>query len=91
MKPIKFPDYLIIHIKRFEEHNNAYRKIKKSLEYPLEINMDEYCNKPWARLGKFNLTGVINHKGKTIESGHYISFSKRFDGSWWYCNDAEIR
>jgi hypothetical protein len=33
------------------------------MEYPLEIDMDEYCNKPWARLGKFNLIGIINHKG----------------------------
>ena len=90
MKPIKFPDYLIIHLKRFEEYKNEYRKIKKSIEYPLEMDMDEYCNKPWASLGKFNLCGVINHKGKTMEGGHYLSFSKRFDGSWWYCNDSQI-
>lgn len=90
MKPIKFPEFLIINIKRFEQYNNAYRKIKKPLEYPLEINMDEYCNKPWARLGKFNLVGIINHKGKTIESGHYVAFTKRFDGHWYHCNDSTV-
>mmetsp|Transcript_26156 Transcript_26156/g.25335 ORF Transcript_26156/g.25335 Transcript_26156/m.25335 type:complete len:115 (+) Transcript_26156:1698-2042(+) len=90
MKPIKFPELLIIHIKRFEEFNQTYRKIKKPIEYPLEISMDEYCNKPWARLGKFNLIGLVSHKGKTLESGHYVAFTKRQDGIWYNCNDDTV-
>jgi len=50
--------------------------------------MGEYCNKPWDRLGKFNLIGLVNHKGKTLESGHYVSFTKRLDGNWYHCNDS---
>lgn len=77
MKPIKIPDYLIIQLKRFEKTADSYKKIKTKLEYPMTIDMEEYLNKPWARLGKFHLWGVVMHKGKSIECGHYVSFTKR--------------
>ena len=77
------PGYLIIHLKRFEEVDQKYSKNSKSVEYPLSIDMDEYCNSPWERLGKFKLMGLILHKsqhGNGMEGGHYQAFSRRLDG-----------
>lgn len=69
----------------------SLKKIKKQMEYPLSFDMNEYCDRPWDRLGRFNLIGVIMHKGESIESGHYVSLTKRTpEGSWWYCNDAQV-
>ena len=40
-KFLKLPQYMIIHLKRFEEQNQSLKKIKKSMEYPLQMDMDE--------------------------------------------------
>ncbi len=35
------PRYLIIHLKRFEESEQGFKKNKKPIEYPMQMDMDE--------------------------------------------------
>lgn len=55
------------------------------------ICLYSYCNQPWEKLGKYNLIGLILHKGNSLEFGHYQAITKRLDGKWWFCNDSEIK
>lgn len=55
------------------------------------MDMDDYANQLWDRLGKYELIGLILHKGKNMECGHYNALTRRLDGSWWFCNDSEIK
>lgn len=70
--------------------DRTFKKIKKPLEYPLNFDMSEYCNKPRMNLGKFNLVGVIVHLGTAMENGHYTVFTRRYNNKWWYCNDSNV-
>ena len=38
----------------------------------------------------YELCGVINHLGTTVNCGHYISFVKR-DVTWYKCDDATVQ
>ena len=79
-KIIKMPRFLIIQVKRFE---NQLKKVTDPIEYPLEFDMDEVCNKPWKELGKFSLVGLICHKdSKSINKGHYVAIVKRYEGMY---------
>ncbi|CDW89095.1 ubiquitin carboxyl-terminal hydrolase family protein [Stylonychia lemnae] len=91
-KFINLPRYLVLHLRRFEENEQSqFIKNKKPIDYPLEMDMDDYCNQAFEKLGKFSLIGAVLHKGKTLESGHYNCITKRLDGDWWFCNDSEIQ
>lgn len=37
------PQYLIVHVKRFEEsiEDGGFKKIRKSIKYPLQLKFDE--------------------------------------------------
>lgn len=37
---------------------------------------------PPAPTGFFSLVAMLTHKGRTADSGHYVSFVKQADGSW---------
>jgi len=87
---VKLPDYLIIHLRRFEESEKGLKKNKNPIEYPLEIDMSRFCSKSWANQGKFQLIGLIIHKGNSLGEGHYVALSRRNDGKWYYCNDAQV-
>ena len=30
-----------------------------------------------------NLSSVIVHKGANLDEGHYVTFKRRFDNTWW--------
>lgn len=40
--------------------------------------------------GKYELTGVLTHKGRSADSGHYVSWVKQHDGSWVLFDDDEL-
>jgi ubiquitin C-terminal hydrolase len=35
--------------------------------------------------------GVVVHKGRSLEEGHYTAVVRRLDGAWWFCNDADVQ
>lgn len=40
--------------------------------------------------GKYDLIGVLTHKGRSADSGHYVSWVKQDDGSWIQFDDDEM-
>mmetsp|Transcript_18136 Transcript_18136/g.50816 ORF Transcript_18136/g.50816 Transcript_18136/m.50816 type:complete len:526 (+) Transcript_18136:3-1580(+) len=40
-----------------------------------------------AQTGKFELVGVLTHKGRSADSGHYTAWTKQADGNWVLFDD----
>lgn len=38
---------------------------------------------------KYSIFAIIVHTGRSIRSGHYISFIKRFN-KWYFCDDESV-
>ncbi|MBC83407.1 MAG: hypothetical protein CL454_00940 [Acidimicrobiaceae bacterium] len=68
----KWPRHLIIHWKRF---GNNGRKISTRIPTPLAFK-------------HYELVGMVNHAGRSPESGHYTACVRCPDRNWWLCNDA---
>ena len=82
----KFPQILIIHIKRFK---NEIEKNEEKIEFPEEIDLSKYNNK--GILGKYTLNSAVFHQG-TLISGHYTSIVKYMPtNQWLLCNDTKVR
>ena len=80
-----------MHIKRFEEGDNGIMvKNKKGISYGHDVNLSEFTDKAWGKDSFYDLIGLIVHKGKTLERGHYVSLTKRSDNNWYYCNDSQV-
>jgi ubiquitin carboxyl-terminal hydrolase 14 len=39
--------------------------------------------------GFYDLVGVLTHKGRSADSGHYVSWVKQEDGSWTEFDDEK--
>ena len=82
----KFPQILIIHIKRFK---NEVEKNEERIEFPEEINLSKYNNK--GNLGLYSLNSAVFHQG-TLISGHYTAIFKYMpNNKWIFCNDAKTK
>lgn len=40
--------------------------------------------------GKYELCGVLTHKGRSADSGHYVSWVKQSDNSWIQFDDDQL-
>jgi ubiquitin carboxyl-terminal hydrolase 14 len=40
--------------------------------------------------GRYELTGVLTHKGRSADSGHYVAWTKQADGKWVLFDDDEL-
>lgn len=82
-----WPDYLIIHLKRWEViyTMNDVKKEKLSDNFQFPVNF-----KPENSSISFDLIGVVVHEGNS-ESGHYTSIIHDTDENWYFCNDIEIQ
>ena len=82
----KFPQILIIHIKRFK---NEVEKNEEKIEFPEEIDLSKYNNK--GNSGKYSLNSAVFHQG-TLISGHYTSIFKYLPtNKWIFCNDTKVK
>lgn len=82
----KFPQILIIHLKRFK---SEVEKNEEIIEFPEEIDLTIFNNK--GNIGKYSLTSVVFHHG-TLISGHYTTICKYYPtGQWMFCNDKKIK
>ena len=82
----KFPQILIIHIKRFK---NEIEKNEEKIEFPEDIDLSRFNNK--GNIGKYKLNSVVFHQG-TLVSGHYTAIFKYLPtNQWLFCNDTKIK
>ncbi|KAJ6239751.1 ubiquitin carboxyl-terminal hydrolase [Anaeramoeba flamelloides] len=71
------PNYLILHLKRFEWDYNLMKrfKINTKFKFPQKLNFSKYFKLNAVNNQDYTLNGIIVHWG-TSESGHYYSLIK---------------
>lgn len=86
----KFPQVLVLHLKRFSPTERFRGKLSVVVEFPLSgLDMSPYAA---ARAGApvYNLYAVSNHSGTTY-SGHYTAYCKHpHTGDWHEYNDSRV-
>lgn len=87
IKAWSFPDYLIIHLKRF---SSSGTKITEHIDYPIDnLDLTPYITKEKGDPNNYiyELYAVNSHSG-SLNSGHYWSSCKNLDDNWYLYNDA---
>lgn len=77
---IEASDYLLIYLKRFVSVDNKLEKLQNTIQIDPTIMVNSSL---------YILVGSINHIGKNIDSGHYISFILD-EGNKYKCDDRSI-
>ena len=85
LKPRAWPRVLIINFKRWKTyfHNGVHRAEKLSTQ----INFEVLMRVPEGTL-PYHLRGVIEHHGTAANGGHYTSYVRSSNNSWYHCNDS---
>jgi ubiquitin C-terminal hydrolase len=95
------PKTLMIILKKYVNVGTRLMKINKMIQYSEILDIKEYyCGSDDA---KYELYGIVNHSGLSINSGHYYSFVREpqnniqnidekiiYGDEWYLCNDANI-
>uniref|UniRef100_A0A8C7Z2I2 Ubiquitin carboxyl-terminal hydrolase n=1 Tax=Oryzias sinensis TaxID=183150 RepID=A0A8C7Z2I2_9TELE len=86
----KFPQILVIHLKRFSDSNSRSSKLSTFVNFPLkELDLREFS----ADNGEhpvYNLYAVSNHTGNTL-GGHYTAYCRNPAlGEWYSYNDSRV-
>ena len=86
----KPPKNLIIHVKRFEYPSLKKDRVLISYEHVVDVGkfVSTQDGESTSSL-KYVLYGMIIHKGKEMDRGHYISLFKR-DERWYEFDDDKV-
>lgn len=88
----KFPQVLVLHLKRFSPTERFRGKLSVVVEFPLTgLDMSPFAAAPTAAAAAtYNLYAVSNHSGTTY-SGHYTAYCKHpYTGDWHEYNDSRV-
>jgi len=90
---VKWPQYLVIQLQRYEYTFDLQERIKLIHEYafPVSFDPDRFSQGSSSVPGgsTYSLSSVVIHEGDT-ESGHYFSVVRGEDNEWYICNDMSI-
>ena len=89
----KFPPVLTIHLKRFDFdlHRMCFAKIHDRLEFPAELNLDEFLDPTCREAGgggevivpnDYLLHSVLVHSGD-VNGGHYYAYIRPSESGYW--------
>ncbi|CAH1129661.1 unnamed protein product [Ceutorhynchus assimilis] len=86
----RFPQILVIHLKRFSPLERYKGKLNTLVEFPLEgLDLNHYAEEAQS-CPKYSLYAVSEHSG-TPYSGHYTAHCKNpIDGKWHEYNDSRV-
>lgn len=86
----KFPQILVLHLKRFSENRVRTSKLSTYVNFPLkELDMREFCSENIMN-AVYNLYAVSNHSGNTL-GGHYTAYCRNPAlGEWYSYNDSRV-
>ncbi|XP_054611860.1 ubiquitin carboxyl-terminal hydrolase 2-like [Dunckerocampus dactyliophorus] len=86
----KFPQILVLHLKRFSDSNIRASKLSTYVNFPLkELDLREFASESGERV-MYNLYAVSNHWGNTL-GGHYTAYCKNATvGEWYSYNDCRV-
>lgn len=90
------PQYLIIHLKRFNVSRGYFssRKNNSLVDFPIEgLDLSDYIRSEDFKSSVqpiYDLYAVSNHGGG-LDGGHYTAYGKNFmDNRWYYFNDSSV-
>ncbi|CAD8084673.1 unnamed protein product [Paramecium sonneborni] len=83
----KLPNQLIIHLNRFEFNHKKPIKLNTLIEFPLELDMGDYCVDQ--AISCYQLYAVAQHEGSSY-AGHYVALCKAQNNNWFMYNDEQI-
>uniref|UniRef100_A0A3P9M1N0 Ubiquitin carboxyl-terminal hydrolase n=1 Tax=Oryzias latipes TaxID=8090 RepID=A0A3P9M1N0_ORYLA len=86
----KFPQILVIHLKRFSDSNSRSSKLSTFVNFPLkELDLREFSADN-SEHPVYNLYAVSNHTGNTL-GGHYTAYCRNPAlGEWYSYNDSRV-
>ncbi|XP_077448981.1 ubiquitin carboxyl-terminal hydrolase 2-like [Stigmatopora argus] len=86
----KFPQILVLHLKRFSDSNVRASKLSTYVDFPLkELDLKEFASEGGDR-ALYHLYAVSNHWGNTL-GGHYTAYCKNATvGEWYSFNDSRV-
>ncbi|XP_023263432.1 ubiquitin carboxyl-terminal hydrolase 2-like [Seriola lalandi dorsalis] len=86
----KFPQILVLHLKRFSDSNNRSSKLSTYVNFPLkELDLREFASESSERV-VYNLYAVSNHTGNAL-GGHYTAYCRNPAlGEWYSYNDSRV-
>uniref|UniRef100_A0A672GMW6 Ubiquitin carboxyl-terminal hydrolase n=1 Tax=Salarias fasciatus TaxID=181472 RepID=A0A672GMW6_SALFA len=87
----KFPQILVLHLKRFSDSNVRANKLSTYVNFPLkDLDLREFSSESGER-PVYNLYAVSNHTGNTL-GGHYTAYCRNPAlGEWYSYNDSRYR
>ena len=88
------PPVIVFHLKRFD---TGYGKHNGSVDFHEILDVKPFTSDDYdlnvinknEKSTKYELIAVSEHIGGSIDSGHYVAYSKRED-KWYACNDSSI-
>ncbi|CAG5871128.1 ubiquitin carboxyl-terminal hydrolase 2-like isoform 1-T2 [Menidia menidia] len=86
----KFPQILVLHLKRFTDSNIRSSKLSTFVNFPLkDLDLREFAAEG-SDCPVYNLYAVSNHTGNTL-GGHYTAYCKNLVlGEWYSYNDSRV-
>ncbi|CAN9501282.1 unnamed protein product [Ophioblennius macclurei] len=86
----KFPQILVLHLKRFSDSNVRTNKLSTYVNFPLkDLDLREFTSESSER-PVYNLYAVSNHTGNTL-GGHYTAYCRNPAlGEWYSFNDSRV-
>nr|XP_018899838.1 PREDICTED: ubiquitin carboxyl-terminal hydrolase 15-like [Bemisia tabaci] len=81
----RYPDYLIVYLKRFVFHECSSMKLEDKVIFPLcGMKLDQCCD------SLYDLYACVCHNGG-VTAGHYTAYTQHLQTSeWHYFNDASF-
>lgn len=84
--------------KEAEDKRLAAEKLSKSAKKegtagavgPEPMDITEAVPQTGSQTGFYQLTGVLTHKGRSADSGHYVAWVKQADGKWVLFDDDKL-
>jgi hypothetical protein len=86
MQIVKAPEVLSLHLKRFTPTG---RKITSTIKYTANLSLDPYMDNNTGS-PVYELYAVTVHQGSGPHIGHYYSYVKNKNGTWFEANDESV-
>jgi hypothetical protein len=77
------PEHMVVQLKRFR---NDRSKVDSAVELPSNNKLTLVIN---GERVSYDIQTLVLHRGKTLQSGHYLDYVKKEDG-WYEANDSQI-
>lgn len=94
MRIAKAPPVLTLHLKRFGysmTYPSRMTKVNNMIEYPTILDVAPYMTEDASDGTRYRLFAVTNHHGSSLHYGHYTSYVRGADGTWYSADDEDVR